>query len=59
MTVLEYEGRFQDLLVFATIYLPTKLHLVERFQDLLVFVTIYLPTELYLVERFMIDLGRN
>jgi hypothetical protein len=33
LTVLEYERRFQDLVAFASIYLPTERHRVERFRD--------------------------
>ena len=33
MTVLEYERRFQDLVVFASTYLPTERHRVDRFYD--------------------------
>jgi hypothetical protein len=33
LTVLEYEGRFQDLTTFASIYLPMEHHRVERFHD--------------------------
>ena len=33
LTVLEYEGRFQDLAAFASIYLPMEHHRVERFRD--------------------------
>jgi len=33
MTVLEYERRFQDLVVFTSTYLPIERHRVERFRD--------------------------
>jgi len=33
MTVLEYERRFQDLSMFASVYLPTKQHRIERLRD--------------------------
>jgi hypothetical protein len=33
MTILEYERRFQDLSMFASIYLPTKQHRIERLRD--------------------------
>jgi hypothetical protein len=33
LTVLEYERRFQDLVAFASTYLPTGRHRVERFRD--------------------------
>ena len=33
MTDLEYERRFQDLVAFASTYLPTERHRVERFRD--------------------------
>jgi hypothetical protein len=33
MTVLEYERRFQDLSMFASIYLPTEQHRIERLRD--------------------------
>jgi len=33
MTVLEYERRFQDLVVFTSTYLPIERHRVERFCD--------------------------
>jgi hypothetical protein len=33
LTVLEYERRFQDLVTFASTYLPTERHKVERFRD--------------------------
>jgi len=33
MTVLEYERRFQDLSMFASVYLPTEQHRIERLRD--------------------------
>ena len=33
MTVLEYERRFQDLSIFASVYLPTEQHQIERLRD--------------------------
>ena len=33
LTVLEYERTFQDLVAFASTYLPTERHRVERFRD--------------------------
>ena len=33
LTVLEYERRFQDLVAFASTYLPRERHRVERFRD--------------------------
>jgi hypothetical protein len=33
MTALEYERRFQDLSMFASIYLPTEQHWIERLRD--------------------------
>jgi len=33
MILLEYERRFQDLSIFATIYIPTEHHLIKQFWD--------------------------
>jgi hypothetical protein len=33
MTVLEYERWFQDLFMFAFVYLPTEQHWIERLRD--------------------------
>ena len=33
MIVLEYERRFQDLFMFASVYLPTEQHRIERLRD--------------------------
>jgi len=33
LIVLEYERRFQDLSMFASVYLPTELHRIERLRD--------------------------
>jgi hypothetical protein len=33
MTVLEYERRFQDLSMFASVYLSTEQHRIERLRD--------------------------
>jgi len=33
MTVLEYKRRFQDLYMFASVYLPTEQHRIERLRD--------------------------
>jgi hypothetical protein len=33
MTILEYERRFQDLSIFASVYLPIEQHRIERLRD--------------------------
>jgi hypothetical protein len=33
MTILEYERRFQDLSMFASVYLPIEQHRIERLRD--------------------------
>jgi len=33
MTVLEYERRFHDLSMFASVYLPTEQHRIKRLPD--------------------------
>ena len=33
MTMLEFERRFQDLFMFAFVYLPTKQHIIKRLHD--------------------------
>jgi len=33
ITVLEYERQFQDLFMFASVYLPTEQHMIKGLQD--------------------------